>query len=82
MATRQLKDIAAEIDADWKTARGAAQPYIVAMSKLKTLNDSYGADTALSVVLHFLANAQTWKGPVAQRVKFELKEMQKQNNSN
>ena len=81
MATRQFKDIAAEIDADWKTARGAAQPYIDAMSKLGNLHDSYGADTAISAVTYFLANARTWKGSVAQRVKIELREMLQRHNS-
>jgi hypothetical protein len=34
-------------------------------------------DTARSVVLYFLSNATTWRGPKAKEIKKELKAMMK-----
>ena len=54
-----------------------AVPYVNAMQSLETIDDEYGADSAKSIVLYFLSNANTWRGEVARRVKAELKEMVK-----
>ena len=72
-AIRPLSTIAAEIRRDWKNVYFGAVPYLAAMSTLDTINDSYGADSAQSVVLYFLSNATSWRGDVARRVKAELK---------
>jgi hypothetical protein len=76
---RTLREIATEAINDWQLARGgcnyAARPYLRAMLELDTLNDAYGADDARSIVLYFLSNATTWRGPVARRIKAELKSM-------
>ena len=73
---RKLSEIAHEIRVDWLgCAFYSAFPYLRAMSTLETLEDKYGADSACSVVRYFLANAATWKGPTARRVKVELQEM-------
>jgi hypothetical protein len=53
--------------------RGAAQPYIDAMSELWSANDRYRFQTGSDMIQGFLINAQTWRGPVARRVKLELK---------
>jgi hypothetical protein len=81
--TRPLYEIAAEVYADiragnWPAKSNyAALPYLRAMRELSTVNDSYGSDSAESVVLYFLSNAATWRGETARRIKAELKEMVK-----
>ena len=74
---RSLSVIAAEIRQDWKPVHYTAKPYLDAMHSLKTMNDKYYADSATSVVAYFLANASTWKGETARRVKKELNKMLK-----
>lgn len=74
---RTLYQIANEITADWKKPYFGAVPYLNAMSDLVDMGDRYGYDDADSIVRYFLANAGTWRGPVARRVKAELKEMLK-----
>ena len=73
--TRPLYEIAADIRKNWKNIYFGAVPYRDAMSELNTINDKYWADSAKSVVLYFLANASTWRGPDAKRIKAELKQM-------
>lgn len=73
--TRPLYDIADEIRADWKKPYFGAVPYINAMGALKDVSDNYGWDSGDSIVRHFLANANTWRGETARRVKAELKAM-------
>lgn len=70
---RPLYIIAADIYHNWPRASIHALPYLHAMRHLNTMRDSYGADSALSVVLYFLVNARTWRGPEAQRLKAELR---------
>jgi hypothetical protein len=50
-----------------------AVPYLNAMLSLSCKNDKYGEDSASSIVNYFLANAQTFKGDDARRLKLELK---------
>jgi len=81
--TRKLHEIAAEINQDiarknWSLGAAChARPYIAAMAELETLADNYGQDSARSIVNYFLANAGTWRGEVARRVKKELNTMLK-----
>lgn len=73
---RPLYDIAAEIRHDWALKINyAAAPYLAAMAELDSINDPYYADDGHMIVRYFLSNATTWRGPVARRVKAELKEM-------
>lgn len=74
-ATRRLSAIARDIRADWKNVYFGAKPYLDAMGTLTSINDSYYHDSAKSVVLYFLANANTWRGETAKRIKTELKAM-------
>jgi hypothetical protein len=74
---RPVWAVAAEIRADWRKPYFGAVPYLAAMASLDSVVDSYGFDDGRSVVLYFLANAQSWRGPVAKRVKAELKHMLK-----
>ncbi len=76
---RWLSTIASEILSDWQpTGKGVyfgAVPYLEAMTGLHDIDDNYGADSGRSVVRYFLANANTWRGDTARRVKAELKGM-------
>ena len=74
---RKLHTIANEIKADWKRPYFGAVPYLDAMQKLETIGDSFYYDNGKSVVLYFLANANTWRGDNARRIKAELKAMVK-----
>lgn len=74
---RSLSVIAREIRTDWKKPYFGAVPYIAALSQLDKITDKYIADDASSIVNYFLSNASTWRGPVAKRIKTELKEMLK-----
>ena len=75
---RKIQEIASEILQDWKKPYFGAIPYIEAMLQLNTIHDDYYLDTAESVVIYFLANAQTWRGETAKRIKAELREMLKE----
>ena len=75
---RKIYEIASEILQDWKKPYFGAVPYIEAMLKLNTIQDHYYLDTAESVGIYFLANAQTWRGETAKRIKAELREMLKE----
>ena len=75
MDQRNIHAIADEIIRDWRKPYFGAVPYLGAMRFLHTMQDKYGYDDARSVVLYFLANAGTWRGETARRVKAELKAM-------
>ncbi len=74
---RKLHEIATEIYRDWKKPYFAAKPYLLAMTQLDTLDDKYGLDDGRTIVMYFLSNAQTWRGPTAIRIKKELRSMLK-----
>lgn len=74
---RTLSAIAREITRDWKRPYFGALPYMGAMSTLNGIDDTYIEDSARSIVLYFLANAGSWRGEVAKRVKKELRGMLK-----
>ena len=75
--TRSLSTIAHEIRDHWRPVNYAAKPYLEAMRTLDGMKDMFYCDTASSVVAYFLANAGTWRGEVARRVKAELNTMLK-----
>lgn len=72
---RQVNEIAREIKKDWKVVNFAAKPYLLAMTMMYNIRDNYGLDTGASVVRYFLANATTWRGATARRIKAELRDM-------
>lgn len=72
---RKLSEIAKEIKQDWKNVSVYARPYLDAMESLSTVNENYIAEDGRTIVLYFLANAGSWRGEVAKRVKQELKKM-------
>jgi hypothetical protein len=73
--TRPIYSIAAEIRRDWAKPYFGAVPYLDAMQHLGGITDRFYHDEGSSVVRYFLANATTWKGETARRVKAELKAM-------
>lgn len=72
-APRSLRDIAQDIQFHWTEVWYGAKPYLDAMATLDAITDTYYADSAVSVVLYFLANASTFRGEHARRLKTELK---------
>lgn len=75
LTTRPLHVIASEIRQDWKKPYFGAMPYLDAMRSLDKVSDSYGYDSAKTIVLYFLSNATTWRGESAKRIKLELNKM-------
>ncbi len=76
--SRPLYTIASEIRKTWGAkVNFAAKPYLEAMECLTNVTDMYGEDSAKSIVNYFLANANTWRGEDAKRIKAELKAMVK-----
>jgi hypothetical protein len=75
---RPLYEIAKEIRNDWGSKiYFGAKPYLGAMLTLDKITDRYMCDDAKTIVRYFLANASTWRGETAKRVKAELKSMLK-----
>jgi hypothetical protein len=73
LENKPLSAIAEIIRTNWVNPSPYAVPYVDAMAQLQSINESYYADTAQSVVIYFLANAQTWRGDTARLVKAHLK---------
>lgn len=80
---RPLHVIARDIRNNWRTKDGrpninyAAAPYLDAMQELSAITDNYYCDSAKSIVIYFLGNAQSWRGDAARRIKAELKALYK-----
>jgi len=73
---RWLHVIAQEIRTDWARVNYAAEPYLVAMASLECINGpNYGCDSPSEIVQRFLGNASSWRGPVARRIKVELRQL-------
>lgn len=72
---RPLYQIARDIQQDWKKPYFGAVPYLEAMFSLNAITDPYYADSGKSIVLYFLSNANTWRGPTARSIKAELKQL-------
>lgn len=72
---RPINQIALEIARDWRKVNYAAKPYLAAMYQLERISDPYYYDSGESVVRYFLANAGSWRGETAKRIKVELKGM-------
>jgi hypothetical protein len=76
---RPLNLIARDIHANWgaRKINYAAQPYLNAMSCLRSIDDDYICDSARDIVARFLCNAASWRGPVAKQIKAELNQILK-----
>lgn len=75
---RPLYEIADDIKAHWKKISPHAEPYLQAMNHLSSIEDNYGYDEGIAVVLYFLSNATYWRGPDAKRIKAELNALVKE----
>jgi len=75
--TRPLYEIARDIQRNWKNVNYAAKPYLEALHTLGNIKDNFYCDTGYSIVSYFLANASSWRGDDARRIKAELKEILK-----
>lgn len=73
MNARPIHEIAREVKQEWKNVYFGAVPYLDAMLQLTDKNSQYGWDSATSILNYFLANAQTFRGEAAKRLKAELK---------
>ena len=75
---RPLSEIAREIRNDWGSKiYFGAKPYLGAMLTLDKITDRYMCDDAKTIVSYFLANACSWRGETARRIKKELNAMAK-----
>ena len=74
---RTFREIALEIKQKWTEISPYAYPYLDAMLDIDSTdkNAPYYYDSAESVVLYFLENAQGFCGEDARRIKAELKSM-------
>ena len=72
LSNLNLAGIASVIRRNWKKVYFGAVPYLQAMATLNDVNEMYGTDSGRSIVIYFLSNAQTWKGPSAEACKAEL----------
>jgi hypothetical protein len=74
---RSLATIAQEINELWsKQHYGAIMP-IIAMENMVTTRDHYRSISGKDAIQLFLANASSWRGDDAKRIKAELKHMLK-----
>ena len=78
---RPLHVIAREIARIWgQQGTGVnfgAKPYLDALATLDNIYQNYGYDTAYDMVIYFLANANSFRGEDAKRLKAELKAIAK-----
>ena len=74
---RTFAEIAREIKQTWKNVYFGAEPYLQAMLTIESSykDAPYMLELAEDIVIYFLANAQTWRGEDARRIKAELKSM-------
>jgi hypothetical protein len=77
MTDRAINEIARDIRKDWHPVNFGAVPYLDAMLQLEKITDPYYAESGESIVLYFLSNANSWRGPVARAIKAELNVMLK-----
>jgi len=72
---RGISEIAKEISNEWKNVHFSARPYLDAMYRLNTIDDVFYMDDAKTIILYFLGNAQSFRGPKAKELKAELKKI-------
>jgi len=72
---RSLNAVAKDIRQSWKNISFNAVPYVEALEFLNRIEDTYIVGSGVSIVQGFLANAGSFRGEDARRIKAELKEM-------
>jgi len=73
--SRNINEIAQEIERTWPKVHYAARPYLELMHRLKSIEGYYVEGSARIIVSCFLSNASTWRGKDARRIKAELKSL-------
>lgn len=71
---RPIHEIAADITHYWPNAYYGAKPYIEAMLSMNNIHGTYGAESNDTIVLYFLSNAGSFRGPMARKLKAELRQ--------
>lgn len=74
---RPIYEIAQDIQLNWHNPYFGAKPYLEAMFCLDKPTDTYGYESATTIINYFLCNASTWKGETAKQIKKELKNLVK-----
>lgn len=74
---RAIHSIARDITREWKNVYFGAVPYLNAMKSLNSISENYYEDSSESVIIYFLANAQTFRGEQARALKLELNNLLK-----
>jgi hypothetical protein len=74
-----VSEIAHAIANDWQNVNPYAVDYLNAMKQIRSVNESYYAESAHSVILYFLANAGSYRGENARTYKALLKDLLKEN---
>lgn len=74
---RAIHSIARDISREWKNVYFGAVPYLNAMKSLSSVSEDYYEDSAESIIIYFLANAQTFRGEQARALKLELNNLLK-----
>jgi hypothetical protein len=74
---RAIYSIARDIEIEWKNVYYGAVPYLNAMKTLHSVSEDYYGDRAETMIIYFLANAQTFRGEAARALKTELKNLLK-----
>lgn len=72
---RPIYEIAREINNVWSNVYFGARPYLNAMFSLTSITDEYGYDEATEILQYFLANATSFRGAEARRIKAELMQL-------
>ena len=70
--SRPIYEVAREINSVWSNVYFGARPYLNAMFSLISITDKYGYDEATEIIQYFLANATSFRGAEARRIKAEL----------
>lgn len=72
-----VSEIAHAIAKDWQNISPYAKDYLNAMKTIENIDGAYYAESAKSVILYFLVNANTYRGENARAYKALLKKMVK-----
>ena len=74
---RKIREVAKDIYNEWSQSKTkiyfGAIPYLQAMLQLDNIDDTYGHDSAKSVILYGLSNMKSFRGERAKELKAELK---------
>lgn len=70
---RPICKVAEDITKAWDKPYFGAEPYLKAMRYVSSPEDRFGHDNGRSLVVYFLANAASFRGNDARKLKAELK---------